>query len=524
MSNQQPTSKRIKLASAFSKTPMPRAEESQSSASTTVAVTKTAVYTLPPTNTKYDSGIPVAMLKAHDAEGPVITISQPKKLSFTFGSPTISDKSVGGFAFAGYELVKGGDSAPPTGSFGYAADARSAYALRSGKLYSDRSKLSATTVDANIVVPMSDLGGTWGETKIPTITLASNTNAFFTMPSFQEAKNEAAGKIDIGAADAVLLTTADNPKRLDTEKVIVTSPLPYLAYLSKYLMLLNPPPGGKYGATVIDVLETESRPLKLTLQHAAKKSRTVVVELWSSTLTEAGIDVDALRSIPVIAYIHASLDAWSGETKLMVVALAAPPPDQAKYIAFSKSSALKSHFNGLGHNAEEAKGRERCLDQLLMNEGRAVSLKYARAGVANTLLIWKPAAAALIKSHAAAMAREQANDSTSGVLAIVNELDDETITNSLEVIEKITGGYATVESLMGAINARMDDAVDDAQHASMVSAATFLHALLAGGKAAVDPLCPLVYGYKSARDATEDDDEESDFEDGGDDDDLCGNL
>ena len=201
--------------------------------------------TLPPTNTKYDSGIPVAMLKAHDAEGPVITISQPKKPSFTFGSPTIGDKPVGGFAFAGYELVKGGDSAPPTGSFGYAADARSAYALRSGKLYPDRSKLSTTTEDDNIVVPMSDLGGTWGETKIPTITLASNTNAFFTMPSFQEAKNEAAGKIDIGAADAVLLTTADNPKRLDTEKVIVTSPLPYLPHLSKYLMLLNPPPGSK---------------------------------------------------------------------------------------------------------------------------------------------------------------------------------------------------------------------------------------------------------------------------------------
>ena len=89
---------------------------------------------MPPPISKYDSGTPVAMLKARDAQGPVVTISQPKKPSFTFGSPTIADKPVGGFAYLGYELVKGGDSAPPTGSFAHAADARSTYALKSGKL------------------------------------------------------------------------------------------------------------------------------------------------------------------------------------------------------------------------------------------------------------------------------------------------------------------------------------------------------------------------------------------------------
>ena len=57
----------------------------------------------------------------------------------------------------------------------------------------------------------------------------------------------------------------------------------------------------------------------------------------------------------------------------------------------------------------------------------------------------------------------------------------------------------------------------------MVSAATFLHALLTGGKATVNALRPMVYGYKSTGDAAEDD--ESDFEGGeDDDDDLSGNL
>ena len=142
MSSQPPqTTKRVKLAGAFSTVPTPNVEVPPI-ASTAVTASRTAVYTMPPPISKYDSGTPVAMLKARDAQGPVVTISQPKKPSFTFGSPTIADKPVGGFAYLGYGLVKGGDSAPPTGSFAHAADARSAYALKGGKLYSDRSKLS----------------------------------------------------------------------------------------------------------------------------------------------------------------------------------------------------------------------------------------------------------------------------------------------------------------------------------------------------------------------------------------------
>ena len=342
MSN-QPTTKRPKLAGAFSKIPTPCVKVSQSAASTAVTAAKTTVYTMPPAIAKYDSGVPVAMLKAHGATGPIITISQPKKPSFTFGSPIIGDKPVGGFAYMGYELVKGGDTAPPTGSFGYAADARSAYTLKSGKLYSDRNKLSTATVDPTIAVPMSDLGGKWGAPKIPTITLASNTNSLFNLPSFVEGQAEAATKIDLGAGDAVLLIAADNPKRLETETTVGSSPLPYLPHLSKYVMLLNPPPGCKYGATVIDIdtMEQERRPLKLTLQHAAKESRTVVVEAWPSTLAEAGLDAGALRTTPVIAYINASLDAWSGETKLMVVALAAPPPDVKSLTASGSTKSSK---------------------------------------------------------------------------------------------------------------------------------------------------------------------------------------
>ena len=59
MSSQQLTTKRIKLAGAFSTVPAPRVEV-PSIASTAVTATKTAVYTMPPAIAKYDSGIPVA--------------------------------------------------------------------------------------------------------------------------------------------------------------------------------------------------------------------------------------------------------------------------------------------------------------------------------------------------------------------------------------------------------------------------------------------------------------------------------
>ena len=134
----------------------------------------------------------------------------------------------------------------------------------------------------------------------------------------------------------------------------------------------------------------------------------------------------------------------------------------------------------------------------------------------------KSAAVRVVKSHAAQMAREHADESTQGVLNVVSAATDETIAHGLEAIDKIPG-CATIESLMAKINSQMDDTECDVQQAEVVSAATFLHALLAVGKANVDALRPLVYGYKFNGDAAEDD--ESDFEDDDDDDDdLSGNL
>jgi hypothetical protein len=167
--------KRPRLMQAFGKVPEPRVEVAPSV--TSAVSSKATAFMLPPTLSKYGLTVPTAPLKVHESKGPVITISQAKKPSFTFGSPVVNDKPVTGFAFLGYSLSKGGDSAPPTGCFGRIAEARAFYTLKNSKLFTAIDKVPSATPDVTIEVPMSELGSSWGEMEIPTLALASNTNA-----------------------------------------------------------------------------------------------------------------------------------------------------------------------------------------------------------------------------------------------------------------------------------------------------------------------------------------------------------
>ena len=507
------STKRAKLSGAFSSVPVPPVSASlDSNFGATVRGGVTNVFMLPPTLSKFDSSLPAAPLNVNDSKGAVVTIEQSKRPPFTFASPVIDGKPVAGFAYQGYSMVAGGDGGPATGSFGHAADVRSKFNLKNGRLYVARDKMARVTADPSIKKPMV---AAWGEDKqIPLTVLASNTNAFFQMPSFLEAQTEVAKIIEIGATDAIRLVTVDQPKKtLDVESAIITSPLPYLPYFDRYVMLLNPSPssGIKYAATVIDIADSvNGRPLSVKLQHATKDTLVVDVQIWPSTLEESGIPTSQLRSIPLVAFIDASLDPWGGVTKLMITALAAPPPQMLQWVAFHKSPAIKAHFNDVGLvDSKEAKSRETSVTQLLMNEGRAVPLKFSRAGVANTLLIGKAEAVRSVKNHAAIMARENPSECTSGVLNIVSQASSKDIADSLEELDEIPG-FGTVTALMNGINEKMDDAADGAEHANMVCAATFLHALLAGGKAVAGSLLPMVYGWKMTEDTADKD--ESDFE------------
>ena len=485
------TKKRNKLSDAFS-TPLKRVEVA-STVAVPAASNKITVCMLPPPITKsMNSGVPAATLKVHNERGPLITIANTKKPPFAFNSPTIDGAQVNGFGFQGYTTVKGGDTAPPTAACGTTYSAGSQYNLKNGRLYSSFPRdAPSVKEDTAVEVPMSDLGGTW-DTKLPTVVLASNTNAFFDMSSFHEAKSEAAKKIEIVAAGAVcLIATAE--KKLQTEPTVLASTPAYLDYLSKFVLLFNPPPDSKYGARVCDVIaSSEKRPIEIVLQHPVKQNLTRKVQVWQSVLDGIGISLNQLRNTPLIVYIDASLDTWTteGKTKLMVVAIATPPPDLSTYIAFSKSSAVKAYFNDIGHVAEDAKKVEEMVPHILMNEGRAVPLGVCRVGVMNTLLLNKNATLSLLKSHAESLAP---TDATKEVLDLVNTATEEATVAALLAIDKMPSSCVDLASVMELLLTSDGDTMPNEE----TIAATFLHALLAGGKEAVTFLSPMVYGWNN---------------------------
>ena len=283
------------------------------------------------------------------------------------------------------------------------------------------------------------------------------------------------------------------------------------------MLLFNPPPDSKYGARVCDVIaSSEKRPIEIVLQHPVKQNLTRKVQVWQSVLDGIGISLNQLRNTPLIVYIDASLDTWTteGKTKLMVVAIATPPPDLSTYIAFSKSSAVKAYFNDIGHVAEDAKKVEEMVPHILMNEGRAVPLGVCRVGVMNTLLLNKNATLSLLKSHAESLAP---TDATKEVLDLVNTATEEATVAAVLAIDKMSSSCADLASVMELLLTSEDDTMPNEE----TIAATFLHALLAGGKEAVTFLSPMVYGWNNEGDGGEakDDDKEDD-----EDEDLTGNL
>ena len=518
----QNTNKRPKLSlsNAFGAAPT-KQEEVASHATVSVSDNKTTVSILPPCAAKFGLFVPAAVLKVHSEKGSAVTIASPKKPGFTFVSPTIDGTQVAGYAYVGYTIVAGGDNAPPTGSFGSTRGTDSAYKLMNGKVFPSASiKAPPPTLDSETTVPMSKLGGTW-TLEVPTIMHASNTCALFNLPSFQDAVAQAASRIEIGT-NAVHLVAAD--KKLALEPAVVSGQLTYLPYLSCFVVLFNPPDDLKHGAKVMDVISNDKRPYDIVLQHPAKVNNTVSVQVWPSVLEWAGVNAQQLRYAPLIAYIDATLDPYRQKTILTVVAVAAPPPDPSQYIMFSKSPTIKAHFNDIGFKADEAKSGNTQFDQLLMNEGRAAPLKKCRVGVLNSLLLDKCAVMRLLKQHAESLVRENPTEDTKGLHALVEAATEEATIGALEAIDQLPSSIGDVENMMTQLRASADDDdVAEDEHTGATIAATFLHALLSGGRDAVESLGPMVYGWKTEGDGLQDKDAQDD-DDEDDDEELAGNL
>lgn len=474
------------------------------------AACPTKVYTLPMAlrktgNTAVLPGV-IRPSPTADAQAPVVTVKPEKAPPFAFASPTVGGKPLVAFGFLGYANVKAGE-APAPGVFATANDVRPKYSdVKNGAkaVYADYGALSTYERLNPQPVPTSAsmvaLGGTWGDSvAVPNDTLVSNARTLFNLKSFQEACDLASEKIAGGAAGAVRLF-ASSDRVLTTESALMATQPCYDPNLDKYLVLINHPEC-KYSMKVVDVETPETGPLTMTLAWTGPNfSYSRAVQCWPSTLEEAGVTTAQLKSETMLLFVDASLDPFRNERRLWLEAMAAPPPDGSKYIAFGKSEPMKAHFNDTVHDAKKAKKYNKsAVDNLLVNEERAVPVLIKRAGFENALLLSKKAVINMVKTHESTIpAVRQASDEV--IANAVASLDDDRLANSVDSLT------ALAEKLMEALP---DDLTRDVQ--STVKW-VFVKALLNAGTAI--ELTPLVFGWRTASG----DGEESDFE--GDDDDM----
>jgi len=511
-----PNSKRPKLSGAFSAVTPPAALEVARDVGNANANGAATVFMLAPTNDKYNTTSRMAVVAMSEQCGSVVVIEQEKKPSFAFASPSINDTSVAGYAYLGYWMASGFNSTTPTSTCAFMSDAQPKFTFKSDKgllkpVVPKASELSAIEEQS---MKMNELPGTWGTT-VPIHVIASNTSAFFGAPSFIDAVKLAAMQIDVGATtNGVLLVTDDESKRVQLKSARIQYPLQHLPHMDRYVLLLNPSDDCKYGAIMVNAEPgVDKRPVTMQLRHKTLPLPAKTVQVWQSTLEAAGIvDLNDLYTTPVFLYIDASLDAYRPNAiKLMVTAVATPPPDVSSFVVFSTSRLIKAHFNDLVYNAEEGKMYPTdSVEHLVHNEDRAVPLTMKRVSNDESLLLYAPATVKMVKAYAAACS----NTGLQSICAMVKATSDEVMIAAIQSVDGMQS-YKELPDVLQALETEADkESQNEDAYVRAVCALYFVASLLHGGKEGVLSLAPNVVKLDTkdaadaeiAPDAEEDDD------------------
>jgi len=257
----------------------------------------------------------------------------------------------------------------------------------------------------------------------------------------------------------------------------------------------------------------DKRPVTMQLRHKTLPLPAKTVQVWQSTLEAAGIvDLNDLYTTPVFLYIDASLDAYRPNAiKLMVTAVATPPPDVSSFVVFSTSRLIKAHFNDLVYNAEEGKMYPTdSVEHLVHNEDRAVPLTMKRVSNDESLLLYAPATVKMVKAYAAACS----NTGLQSICAMVKATSDEVMIAAIQSVDGMQS-YKELPDVLQALETEADkESQNEDAYVRAVCALYFVASLLHGGKEGVLSLAPKVVKLDTkdaadaeiAPDAEEDDD------------------
>jgi hypothetical protein len=421
------------------------------------------------------------MILSKAEEGPLKSIRKTSDTStvpglpFTFAYPNVTfegeRRPASKFSFMGYlELNK---DSPAPGVLGDLMSPSPSLKAYGSNLYADTEE--NTVVPNESTVAQVSIGAAWSTLDLAKAALVANTEAFFNTLRFQQVVQQAS------------LDTTFKPIESDTYHLYKTSQgiqcnttpskRAYSGSLSRFVVVLNPPPESKFGARVVGVsggTRTErgsTRPLKLTLAWVCNPTTQRDVTMWTSDAAAmfGESDKDALfarlKTESVLLLVTGVVSSDESNVELTVRA-ASMPVDTSSFLAF-ESNVFKSLFNDLinTRNGIQSSGLSKLTyessAEAILNSGGAVPLAAQRvsasdSGPTDALMLRKDAVVQLVRDI---KVHDEADDDTKAILDIVAKSDDEKIVKAVDALDKAAN--ATWTTAWTQHGRSMDDTRDE---------------------------------------------------------------
>jgi len=484
----------------------------------TCAVRRAVVIALPPPLSKTGT-VPVFFVETTDYDR-VYTSSVKGAPRMTYVVPTIDGKPLVGHSYVGFANAKTSGAPVGSGSFGLLSPTGVA-AMKLVTKNADRPELRQSYPDMGTIEPytnrttvstkMVSLGVEW-DVDMPLHCLMGSLTAFFTATTTDAAtkavltSNEAASALDGGGGGHVQIRVDSEAKKLVVVPTTRQKPLPRAVHMDRYVLHANAPSDAKWGVCVrhVETPDNERAPLQI---HVIGKrppflNTSMTLTMFKSELEDAGLCVNDLHTASVLLYVEASLDAFRESTRYMVVGIAPPPPDLTMYIEIQTSIALKEHFNSTVYAARDARAYKN-VDNVCINEGRAVPVRLRRVSNTDALLLPKEAVAQHVRRYCENRSGPKETPDARAAFEKLSRMSTATIAEAILALDRIEA--ATVDLLMDKVQ-RMPNTDDDV----VLVQASLLADLSSFDSAANPPLCRFVEPTSGVGGVEE---EESDIDD-----------
>ena len=395
---------------------------------------------------------------------------------FSFAYPTISSSDERRFAskfgFIGFTELQ--IPCPDTGAFGELLTHAPSFKLFGTSLYPESEDERLVLKEMNFSTV--SIGTEWERLELAKVGLVTNTEAFFASPRFKEAIQMAAVDSTFRAPSGQKFWDLLKSRQHGLQCIDSPATRDYASYLSRFVIVTNPPPDSKFGAHITSVQggtttdRGTTRPFKITMAQAGKPTALMTVTMWPSDakviLGESDDMAERLKSAHLVLMITGSASD-NDEGVEYVVRAVSLAVNTADFLSF-KSDVFKSLFNDTVHDASLTGQSKMSYEMSLkatLDEGRPVAISGYRVSDADDLLLHKEALKNFVREFA--KAQPAVDEDTVAMVDLVLAAPDKLL---LDAIEALDNSAAKVESL-DAAREKMIQLLEDGDDTDLIKMA-----------------------------------------------------